>query len=250
MDGRLLLKQQFQERKNRNPSYSLRAFARDLNVSVTALSQYLSRKRDFSKTNKDNILKKLQFSPLEKQAFLEQKPPTPAEYNKAILSDDLFNLIGDWISFALLSMARMNSQSAEPHVISKKLGVSTHEVTQALERLKRMKLILVKNNRLKRTDKLLSSTDDVPSQAIRKYHLSILQKAQDALQREPVERRDFVALTFPASLKNMSQIKKILRTTQSRISNLAQTTAGEDVYVVSMQFFPLTQNDHHFGGSL
>ncbi|MFN8944154.1 MAG: DUF4423 domain-containing protein [Pseudobdellovibrionaceae bacterium] len=244
MDGRLLLRQQFQERKNRNPAYSLRAFARDLDVSVTSLSQYFSRLRDLSKTSKLSVISRLQFSPLEKEIFLEQGPVDKIEQNQAIVSEDLFNLIGDWVSFALLSLSKIKNQTADAKVIAKKLGVTPEEITSSLDRLQRFKLILIKNGKLKRTQQSLSTSDDVPSEAIRKYHLSILQKAQSALQREPIDRRDFSAMTFPASLKNVQQIKKILRTTQNRIAKLAQTGDSDDVFVISMQYFPLTLQTH------
>lgn len=239
MDGRLLLLKHFQERKNRNTSYSLRAFARDMQVSVSALSQYLSRKRDLSKSNKMNILNRLQFSPLERQIFLERKPGSKSDQAKALLSEDLFNAIGDWISFALLSLAKIN-YDADPQGLSKRLAVDTTTVQRALERLIRLKLIQIKNHKLKRTENSFSTTDDIPSQAIRKFHLSALQKAQEALADEPIERRDYTAMVFPASTKNMNEIKKILRSAQNRIAKLAHTNDADDVFVMAMQYFPLT----------
>lgn len=245
MDGRVLLLKHFQERKNRNPSYSLRAFARDLQVSAAALSQYLSRKRELSKTNKEKVVTRLQFSPAESLVFFEQRAKNKIEQNKAILSEDLFNIIGDWVSFAILSLAKIKNQAAQPEKISKRLGVETDSVVLALERLIRLKLISVKNNRLFRTQNALATTDDVPSAAIRKYHFSLLQKAQDALQNEPIERRDISAMTFSASSKHMPEVKKILRATQNKIAKLTQTGDADEVFVIATQYFALTQSNTH-----
>ncbi len=238
----MLLLQQFQDRKNRNPAYSMRAFARDLHISVAALSQFLSRKRELSRTNKENVISRLQFSPLEKQVFLEKKSISQSDNQKAIVSEDLFNLIGDWVCFALLSLSKIKNHTADPLEISIKLGIEASEVQRALERLVRLKLLQVKNQTLKRTQKDLATTDDIPSQAIRKYHLAILQKAQQALMVVPMDRRDVSAMTFPASTKNIAKIKKVLRSTQNKIAKLAQTGDSTDVYVISMQYFPLTNN--------
>ena len=245
MDGRILLLKHFQERKNRNSSYSLRAFARDLQISAAALSQYLSRKRELSKTNKEKVATRLQFSPVESTMFFEQRPKSRIEQHKAILSEDLFNLIGDWVSFAILSLAKIKNQSAQPNKIAKRLGIETEAVETALERLVRLKLISVKNNRLFRTPNALTTTDDVPSAAIRKYHSSLLQKAQDALHNEPLERRDISAMTFPASSKHMAEIKKILRSTQNKIAKLTQTGDADEVFVIATQYFALTQSNTH-----
>ncbi len=241
MDGRVLLLKHFQERKNRNPSYSLRAFARDLQVSAAALSQYLSRKRELSKTNKEKVVTRLQFSPDESSILFEQRDKSKTEQNRAILSEDLFNLIGDWVSFAILSLAKTKNQSADPNRIAHRLGADVEAIEHALERLLRMKLISVKNNKLFRTQTSLSTTDDIPSAAIRKYHFSILQKAQDALQNDPIERRDISAMTFPASSKTLTEVKKILRATQNRIAKLAQTSDADDVFVIATQYFALTR---------
>lgn len=240
IDARLLLLQQFQERKNKNPAYSMRAFARDLRISAAALSQFLSRKRDLSKTNKANVISRLHFSPLERQVFLENKTASQSINPKALLSEDLFNLIGDWVSFALLGLAKTGNHTADTQEIALKLGIHAVDAEGALERLLRLKLVQVKNQKLKRTHKDLTTTDDVPSQAIRKYHLAILQKAQEALMVVPIDRRDISAMTFPASTKNIAKIKKILRSTQNRIAKLAQTGDSTDVFVISMQYFPLT----------
>ncbi|MGZ3699878.1 MAG: helix-turn-helix domain-containing protein, partial [Bdellovibrionota bacterium] len=60
-----LLNEAFAERKAKNPSYSLRAFARYLAISAAALSQVLSRKRDLSKRNALKVAERLGLSPLQ-----------------------------------------------------------------------------------------------------------------------------------------------------------------------------------------
>src|SRR5690242_18073900 len=87
-------------RKNRNPSYSLRAFARDLGVGVTTLSDYLAQKRSFSKKNLKKIIDNLGISPaMKNQFFIENRPGHRAQRSQVerlLLEEDTFRLISDW----------------------------------------------------------------------------------------------------------------------------------------------------------
>ncbi|MCB0420920.1 MAG: hypothetical protein KDD61_07985 [Bdellovibrionales bacterium] len=59
-DFRLLLNEDYLARAKENPSYSLRAYARDIEVSISHLSNVLGRKKFFSFETAQSILKKLQ----------------------------------------------------------------------------------------------------------------------------------------------------------------------------------------------
>ena len=60
----------FDERRQRNPKYSLRAFARDLSVSVQTLSQILKGHLGLSLSNAQSFAEKLNFSEADKRVFL------------------------------------------------------------------------------------------------------------------------------------------------------------------------------------
>jgi uncharacterized protein (TIGR02147 family) len=242
-DGRLLLLQELTARKQRNSSYSLRAFARDLGISAAALSQYMSRKRELSPKNRRSIATRMKLSPLE-QKQLEAKPRelTHEEASHESLSEDQFRLIGDWLSLAVLNLARLRENRAEPKWIANRLGVSLEEATDVLDRLLRLNLVETKDKRLVRTSKPLTTTSDVPSEAIQKYHLGLLRKAERALLDLPVTDRDVTSITMPTDPEKLLEAKKILKRTAHRIAKLVATDAASEVHVLSMQLFPLTQD--------
>ena len=62
------LRHSLRERKVKNSGYSQRAFARDLGVSSTALSDVLSGKRNFSEENAQKVAERLSFSPDQHQS--------------------------------------------------------------------------------------------------------------------------------------------------------------------------------------
>lgn len=56
---RKLLLQEFENKKSKNPSYSLRALARDIEVSPSVISDYLNEKRKLSPKTKYKIIRYL-----------------------------------------------------------------------------------------------------------------------------------------------------------------------------------------------
>jgi transcriptional regulator with XRE-family HTH domain len=76
----------YQRRKSSNPGYSRNAFARDLQVSPTALSQFLSDKRSFSRRNVQRIVAALDLPAEDVDHFLnftgKKKPAIKADVNR------------------------------------------------------------------------------------------------------------------------------------------------------------------------
>src|SRR5262245_19891132 len=110
-DYRLALAQELKVRQARNSRYSLRSFARDLNVSVTALSDVLSGKRSFSHKNAEKVIQKLGWSPVQSQIFLadlaHSERPTPQKIAEMQLQDDQFHFISEWYYFVILNLAKI-----------------------------------------------------------------------------------------------------------------------------------------------
>ena len=59
LDYRLLLKSELASRTNQNPNYSLRAFARDLDLAPSRLSEVLNGKQGLSTQAAEKIAKTL-----------------------------------------------------------------------------------------------------------------------------------------------------------------------------------------------
>ena len=241
MDGRLLLLHELTSRKNRNASYSLRAFARDLGVSPAALSQYLLRKRELSKKNRQLVIDRMKLSPLEQKAFQQGRVVSAKVETHELMQEDTFKLIGDWVSLAILNLARLRHNSAKPALIAARLGISTEEATDVIKRLIRLELVEIQDSRLVRTKRPFATTTDVPSGAIKKFHLSVLHKAEQALLTLPVEERDITAITMPTDPAKLAEAKEILKRTRRRIASLVSTPEASEVFVLSIQLFPVTK---------
>lgn len=241
MDGRTLLLNELTVRKSRNAAYSLRAFARDLSVSPAALSQYLSRKRELSNKNTALIIERLRLSPAEMRVMTAARAAKArAPIEREMIDEDSFRMISDWISLAVLNLAQVRGSRSRADWISERLGVSQTEAAAAVERLLRLKLISVRKGRMRRTSRAFATTHDVPSAAIKKFHSSILEKAARSLLETPIDRRDITAIVMPVEENKLREAKAIIQKMRRKIADLVTTESAEEVYVLSVQMFPLS----------
>ena len=243
---REVLKQEFTRRKDRNSMYSLRAFARDLEIGSTSLSDVLSCKRKLSKNNILKISKILSFSPEQESLILEELKGATKKTNDEIqrlqVAEDTFRLISDWYYLAILNLSKIKSNQGNKEWVARRLGITEIEAQTALELLIRMKFIEIKNNKIIRTSLPLSTTRDVPSLAIRKHHRENLRLAEISMDLENVHLREFSSITMPVDMKNLEKAKDFLMKVKRKVAKILDNENATEVYTLSFQLFPLTKN--------
>ena len=207
VNARVWLHQEFANKKKRNPSYSLRAFSAAVGLSHPSVSQILSGKRPFTKKAAEKIADRLCLSPTERKSLLrsiEQHPRGTSRPDKmatdigeyVTLEMDQFRVISDWHHYAILCVLDIEGSQSTPEWIGSRLGIPKAEAKAALDRLMKLGLIKWQNGRYRHTGKQLSTTTDISSPAQRKYHWQNLRKAEDSLEKDPVDVRDFSSITM------------------------------------------------------
>lgn len=245
-DYRIWLMDEFSHRKEKNSSYSLRAFARDLGVSSTCLSEVLAKKRDLSKKNVLRISEQMSLSPIETNSLLAQaglKADRQAEKGELTqLSEDTFKVIADWYYFAIVDLCKTKTRMTDEHQIAKRLGISSIEAKNALARLKRLGLIEEKNGALRATTATLSTTRDIPSSAIRKYHKQNLRLAEKSIELDPVDLREVSSITIPADLNRLPEVKDMIMEFKRKVARFLETNNSTEVYTLAIQLFPVSRS--------
>ncbi len=245
-DATDLLREELKSRKERNPQYSLRAFAQALAMSPAQLSQLMSGKRNFTPDVLSLIGKGLHLSPeqelqLMSATLLPRRHPLIIEKKKRQLKEDEFRLISEWYHFAILSLAKIRHAEADPHWISARLGITVSEAREALERLVRMEII-AEGKVLKQISAPLNVVSQVPSRAIQAYHNKVLSLASEKLEKTPIQKRDYSAITFAADSAKIEEARKMIEEFQDRLSDFMGTTQAKEVYVLSTQLFSLEKD--------
>lgn len=255
-DYRQTLKDVFFDRRSRNGSYSLRAFARDIGMPASNLSQVLKGKKGIHLKTAREIAERLPLSNDEKLIFCKLVEISHAKSeltrNRAAeeieslsaftsnVSMDMMQILGGWHCFAILALLRISKNHSIPH-LAKSFGFTEDETAHYLEKLESVELIEKVKSKYTVSNDFSWSPDGVPSEVIRKAHDKILDKAKDALHSQTVDERDFTSMMFDIDRADLPQAKKDLRKlTKSFYNKYSNKKTATDVYTLNLQFFNLT----------
>jgi uncharacterized protein (TIGR02147 family) len=257
-DYRQILRIEMTERQQRNPRYSLRAFARDLGMSPSMLSDLLNSKHGLSRNSARKIAAGLDLQAQEREYFCDLVESTEARSaaartaakarlvryhsvsNFAQLSQDCFALIADWYHLAILGLFDLQGFSPEPRRIASMLRIEVSEATQALERLKRLGLVAENDGNWSSKLELYEVASDVPSRAIRQLHAQMMKNAIRAMNEQPREEREFGSVFLPMDSDDVERIKaKICDFQQELMVYVNRSSKKDQLAALNMQFFKI-----------
>lgn len=255
-----ILKDELERRCQHNPRYSLRAFARDLDLSPARVSEILKGKTGLSKERALIVAQRLGFSKTEAEFFADlveseharsqvKKNLAKIRLNKhenkthQMIQLDAFKLISDWYHFAILELLTLKKTQHNIGWISQALQISEYETQSAIERLIRLGFLVEKRGKWIPSDDNSITPTEVPSDAIRRFHGQILEKAIRALNLQSIEERDFTTLTLAFSKAQMKDAKEELKKLRRDfVKKFGGTGNSDSVYCLSFQFFQLTDS--------
>lgn len=256
------IKKAFEERCSRNPNYSLRSFARDLELSPAALSGLLNGKKGISEDRAKNIAKKLKLTKPETELFVMcviasygRSPPVrerAAERVESLLrqiqsrkrlSLEKFEEIQSWYHFAILELLEVNDYKASVDWFAQKLQISDSTVREALTQLEKVGMIVPDGSGYKASANQTITDMDVPHAALKNYHKQMFSQAEKSLASQPVESREFLNMTMAFPRASMEQAKTAIREFQESFARTfySEEDAKDSVYQLSIQFFRLDQ---------
>lgn len=251
------LRKKLLELQSKNGSYSVRAFAKKLNLQPSATNEILKGERKVSKKVAEKIATRLQLDPTERSELLSLFPDK-LKRNKVgsnnvenslealKLSSEQFSLISEWIHFALLSFMKTKDFKEDYRYLATKFSVSENTIKKALERMISINLVKRdKNGKLIRTTSKVNTTDDIKDISLQKAHISDMDMAKDKIQSLDVLQRDFSFLIFNGNPKYLPKAKEILRKAQDDLEKLMDQDEASEVYKLCTYLFPLTNVEKH-----
>ncbi len=254
------LRHEYLSRKTKNHSYSLRAFARQLHLTSGSLSELLSEKRPVTLKLALRLADRLNLSAEDRTRFLEivhrerssdllskkmgAKEKVPNDYRQ--LSEDRFNVIAEWYHFAIMALFETEQSQGDPQWIAKRLGISVVEVRLALDRCLRLGLIEPKGSTYIPAGNL-TTTHDIPSSALRRFHKQNLARAAETIETRAVEERDISAITMAIDPTRLVLAKKIILRFRRQMAKLLENGSKTEVYNLSILLMPLTQPEKSRG---
>jgi uncharacterized protein (TIGR02147 family) len=257
------LRHAYEERRQRNPRYSQRAFSRFLGISSGRLCELMSGKREIGPALASRISERLALAPNEYQAWLHNierrrqsrvrrqrlgallRPTGPEDGAFVELSGDRFRYIADWYHLAILNLARTSDFQSDIAWMAQRLGITEVQAQHAVDRLKRLGLLGEENGKLIRRESQLKSTNEIPSTAIRKNHRQTLELAAESLEEVPMELRDISSMVMAISPRRLSDAKNAVRNFRRELAMLLEEEESDktEVYSLSIALFPVSNRN-------
>ena len=246
------IKENLSHRQRLNPHYSLRAYARDLGIHSSTLSQILKGKRQLPVKNSVEIVKILGLGPKERTLFLESLHKTKtnlddikidSDDDRFMLDESYFKAIAEWEHYAIISLFDIEHFDPTVDEISTRLGITENRTDVVLNNLLTCGLIKHdKDGKLIKAHPKIRTTEDVSSTALKLSHLETLEMGKNKLEEVEVELRDFSSMTIAMDVEKISEVKTIIREFRQKVLALIKDGKKTDVFQLAIQLYPLTKN--------
>jgi len=252
------LQGELSRRCERNPRYSVRAFARALDINDGALSQILSGKRIPAYRTAVRIIRALGLTPDEEQNFLaslaEKHRSRGLQRLNPIFREiqtkpkqqqiDLFRMAADWYHVAIGELTLTDEFQSDPAWIARELGISVIEAKMALERLVNHGYLKVEGGKYVRQagqDRVfLGHSRTTP--ALRAFHRQLLEKAIHSLENDSPESRDFTGWTLAIDPDRLPEARNLIETFASNLCSFLCSGKQKKVYQLELCLYPLQTN--------
>lgn len=232
-----------------NPSYSLRALARDFNLHSSSLSQVLKGKRPLPLKVAQEIAQIMKLTNKERTLFLEsvhrlRLSIDDIEISKLderfMLDDSYYKVIAEWEHYAVLSLFDLVDFQPEAAIVAVRLNIEVTRAQEVLNNLETSQLIKRDSSgRILKVHEGIRTTEDTPSKALDESHLETLELGKKKLElSKPL--RDFSSTTLSIDMNKMSEAKTIIREFRQKMAALLKDGTKTEVYQLAVQFYPLT----------
>lgn len=235
---RNLLEGELEKRQSVNNRYSLRSYARFLEVDAPTLSKILNAKKNVGERLISRVCKKLGCDP-EK---INNGSDDGLSFE--LLSDDQSQYLSKWYYYAILEIIELDDFEYEKKWIAKKLEISEKQVKLALERMIRLGVLKEVDGKLidNTSGKTTNISSELSSTARREHQKEILELAIDALENTPPEIRDQSSMTVSINTDDIPEVKELIKKFRRDISKFLNTANNKNqVYNLGVSFYPVTK---------
>ena len=250
---RFWLQNEFIRRCQKNPAYSIRAYAQSLGINSSSLSQILSGKRNASEKMIAKFCERIGVEPSLKkevthssrvskqQRLRREKVAVQIDYHQ--ISLDAFAVISEWFHFALLELTFIKDFSSKPADIARCLGITADEARIAIDRLVRLGLLKqAPDGTLSKSKASITNFgEEITSPALRALQRQVLEKALHSLESDPVSIRDMSSMTMAIDIKNMDRAKEMITRFRRELCSLLEDGERTQVYHLGIQLYPVSK---------
>lgn len=262
------LKHEYENRKERNSSYSLRAFAKALAIDAGTLTRILNGKRIPSLMLGKELISSLNLNASEAELFLNslakekwnEKPlrvsqdlknfgqPNDGEVkslsNAYQVELDTYKILADWIHYAILELTFVNDFKSNNEWIADKTGRSVEDVEGAVERLLNLNLLSLEEGRFVKTNARITTKDkSKTTKPLKRLQKDLLGIAMRAIDEVEFDKRASVSMTMAINPKNIDKAKSAFVEFSEKMCDLLEEGEQTEIYNLIINLSPILFED-------
>jgi transcriptional regulator with XRE-family HTH domain len=228
------IRQDFGDRRRKNAAYSLRSYARALQVDQSLLSKILNGKVQLSAKLESRLAPR----------FVSAETPEKAPFQSLDETREI-KLLSHWLHFAILEFAKIKNSKLNSLEVSKRFAVHKIEAENAIQLLVTLGFLESHKGqwKLRKNANHTWYHSDKTTEARRKYQMDIHALSLRAIEEVPFVNREHGSLTLAIAAKRLPELKEYLRKIRKEIGAKFQTSSSEldQVFQFTFSAFPLSQ---------
>jgi uncharacterized protein (TIGR02147 family) len=243
--------------QQKNPGYSLRAFAKKLEIQASNLSAFLNGKRNLSKASLETVTRTIFTNPEERKYILARINESSAQVRRSekelltvladtsSLTEDEFLQLGDWYFYAIRTFLSLKKGPRTLEGLAEVLKLPLTRLEQALETLLRLGLITkAGNGTFHRTHKHIATPDSEKlspktHELKKRIHQQHIERALNSLMKDDPTIRDITWVNIPSDPKKLPQAREIIRKFQDDMILLLESEETSVPYRLTVQLVPV-----------
>jgi len=265
-DPSCYLKDAWAEKKKKNPSFSMRSWAKNLGFSNnTVLSLILNGKRPVPARHIPQFIESLDLSKAEGLyletliAFKNAKSAKEKSYFADRMNElnngqpfkmfeiESFKFLSNPLHALIIEMTALKNFKPDPKWIVPKLRIKAtlSEVSEAIKRCQALGFIKkTPQGTWEKSQAHISNRVDVVDSGSQEYHKNVSLLAAQEVSKQTIQNREFNGYALNFNVKDLPRAKKSIR---KFIADFIEeyespTKKGEETYQFNVQLFALTQN--------
>ena len=248
--------------RRKSPRISLRGFAKSVALAPSTVSEIFSGKSSISASAAARMAKVIGLTKTETEYWIDlierdtsrstrDRQGASARISQRrrtriipSLPEDRFKFMADWHHLAILELSLLADFSWDVNFIANKLGLFSHEISEALGRMERLGVLSrAKDDTFVTTLGNFEVGDQEPSVAIQRYHRQVLRLAERAIAQQGPPNRDLAALNLAVNADQLEWLRARLKEFQHEVMERLSDGDGRDkLYMFSSQLFELTRS--------
>ena len=221
--------------------YSLRTFAKEIQVPVSTLSRVMNGKLKLSPSSACEILKRLPESEKSVNHLLFTLMKGEISLSHEEMNSAQYLFLTDWAYPAIFHSFFLADLERKPEALAMRFGLSVEKVHAVLEKMLEIGLLKrTEDNQLTPTTNRWTTSDQIPNHQIQEHHRQGLIHAMKTLESHGVEERDFTSYTFVGTDETYKDLKKQIRELYQKAACVSAASESPNrIFKMAVHLYPL-----------